>query len=38
MVMYRPRVLDAVLADRLTSAGAVLIQGPESRPVVPHPG
>ena len=30
MVMYRPRVIDAVLADRLTSAGAVLIEGPKA--------
>ena len=29
MVIYRPRVVDALLADRLTSAGAVLIEGPK---------
>ena len=30
MVAYRPRVIDAVLADRLASAGAVLIEGPKA--------
>ena len=30
MVTYRPRVLDGELADRLKSAGAVLIQGPKA--------
>jgi len=30
MVAYRPRVVDALLADRLTSAGAVLIEGPKA--------
>ena len=30
MVVYRPRVVDALLADRLTSAGAVLIEGPKA--------
>lgn len=30
MPAYRPRVVDAVLADRLASAGAVLIEGPKA--------
>lgn len=30
MVAYRPRVMDAELADRLLSAGAVVIQGPKA--------
>lgn len=30
MVLYRPRVVDALLADRLASAGAVLIEGPKA--------
>ena len=30
MVAYRPRVIDALLAERLTSAGAVLIEGPKA--------
>lgn len=30
MVGYLPRVVDAVLADRLASAGAVLIEGPKA--------
>jgi predicted AAA+ superfamily ATPase len=29
-VVYRPRVLDAVLRDRLRSAGAVLVEGPKA--------
>lgn len=27
---YRPRVIDAVLAERLTSAGAVVVEGPKA--------
>ena len=30
MVAYRPRVVDTLLTDRLTSAGAVLIEGPKA--------
>jgi predicted AAA+ superfamily ATPase len=30
VVIYRPRVVDALLADRLASAGAVLIEGPKA--------
>jgi len=30
VVLYRPRVVDALLADRLASAGAVLIEGPKA--------
>lgn len=30
MAVYRSRVVDAVLADRLASAGAVLIEGPKA--------
>lgn len=30
MAVYRPRVVDVVLADRLASAGAVLIEGPKA--------
>lgn len=30
MPEYRPRVIDAVLTDRLASAGAVLIEGPKA--------
>jgi len=30
VVAHRPRVVDVVLADRLTSAGAVLIEGPKA--------
>lgn len=30
MVEYRPRIVDALLADRLSSAGAVLIEGPKA--------
>lgn len=30
MAIYRPRVVDALLADRLASTGAVLIEGPKA--------
>lgn len=30
MVSYRPRIADAELSDRLTAAGAVLIEGPKA--------
>jgi predicted AAA+ superfamily ATPase len=30
VVAYRPRVIDALLADRLGSAGAVLVEGPKA--------
>ena len=30
MVLYRPRVVDALLTDRLASVGAVLIEGPKA--------
>lgn len=30
MPTYRPRVVDALLADRLASAGAVLVEGPKA--------